>query len=205
MQTILELQEMTADLPAFLAIAGQVGVAVAALLQCFFGFRLLRFWVAAAGFVLGAYAGFRYLAPLVFSEESAAYLPYLIALLGGVVVSILSYKLFRLGLFLFTGLVAAGAVASAWETSGNVLSGGWQNGIGLVLPIGAFLLAGWLAIRFFRTAVIGVTGIGGAWIATDTLSKLLPQYFLEAKTILLVFAALAVCGVALQFLTTKKK
>ena len=205
MHTIVDLQDALAGVSDILAVAAQVGSIAAALLQCFFGFRLLRFWVAAAGFVIGAYAGFRYLAPLVLSEDRAWYLPLLIALAAGLVLAILSFRLFRMGLFLFAGAVAFVAVRTALESTGLLPEEGWLSIVRVLIPAAAFLLAGWLAVHFFRTAIIVVTAIGGAWTAVHTLSVLVPAWLPEQRMVHLAFAAVAAAGLLVQFLTTKKE
>ena len=187
-----------------LAMAGLIGTVVTALLQCFFGFRFLRFWVAFAGIVIGGVIGYRYLAPQVLPEGSEWYLAVLVGALLGLVLSVFSYKLFKVGLFLFCGGLAWYAVSTLvdgifleyGQTASMILS--------ILLQAIAFFLAGWLAVAFFRPAIILISSIGGAWTASRTLYQLVPQYFTEAQNLLFLFAGLAGAGILIQFLTTRK-
>lgn len=187
-----------------LAMAGLIGTVVTALLQCFFGFRFVRFWVAFAGLVIGGVIGYRYLAPRVLPEGSEWYLAVLVGVALGLVLSVFSYKLFKVGLFLFCGGLAWYAVSTLVE--GVFLEYGQTASmiLSILLQAIAFLLAGWLAVAFFRPAIILITAIGGAWTATRTLYQIVPQFFTEAQNLLFLFAGLAGAGILIQFLTTRK-
>ena len=198
------LQETIDTISQGMAMASLIGIVVTALLQCFFGFRFLRFWVAFAGFGFGILLGYRYLAPLVLSEGSAWYLAVLVGVILGVVLAIFSYKLFKVGLFLFCGGVAWYAVSTLVD--GVLLEyGQMASMIITVLACAlAFVLAGWLAVSFFRPAVILITSIGGAWSASHTLLQIVPQFFTEPQNLLILFGILAGAGILVQFLTTRK-
>ena len=75
---------------------------VIGLLMCFFGYRLFRFWLAAAGLVLGAYAGY-YLG----TKIGADVWPIVGAVAAGVLLAILAYALFKVGAVLIGAMLGA--------------------------------------------------------------------------------------------------
>ena len=132
------------------------------------------------------------------------FLPLIIALVAGIILSLLGYKIFQLGLFVFCGAL------SAWAVTANVLPvflTEADQGTPLYIMIGiqviVFVLGGVLAVRFARTAIILISSIGGARVAASGLAEFMPKYFPDSTKQLYLFVGLAVFGILIQFLTTK--
>ena len=90
--------------PEAAAIASQIVVAVAvitlilSLLQCFFGYKMLRFWVALIGFVIGFAAGSGIIANIM--EVPSKVLIVLVGITAGALLGILAFKLYVVGVFI---------------------------------------------------------------------------------------------------------
>lgn len=186
-----------------LAIISQIGSVLLALLLCFTGYRRVRQWVSFVAFVFGAVLGYSVAAELELGRDYW-YLPLIIALAAGIILSLLGYKLFQLGLFVFCGAI------SSWAVTAHVLPAsltGAQQGSMYYLLIGiqviVFVAGGVLAVRYARTAIIFISSIGGARIAAAGLAELLPKYFPDSSRQLMLFAGLALLGILIQFMTTR--
>ena len=186
-----------------LSVILQIGITMLALLLCFTGYRRVRQWVSFIAFVFGGVMGFSAARSAGLGKEYW-YLPLIIALAAGIVLSLLGYKLFQLGLFVFSGAV------SSWAVTAHVLpeslTGAEQGTMHYVLigvQIVVFVIGGVLAVRFSRTAIICISAIGGARVASTGLAQLLPKYFPDPAKQLWLFAGLAVLGIVIQFLTTR--
>ena len=197
------INDTVKTIQGFWAIAGQIGSMVLALLLCFTGYRRVRQWVSFIAFIFGAVLGFSAARSAGLAEDYW-YLPLIIALAAGIILSLLGYKLFQLGLFIFCGAV------SSWAVTAHVLPAsltGAEQGTMYYVLIGiqilVFVLGGYLAVRFARTAIILISAIGGARVAASGLAELLPKYFPDSMRQLYLFAGLAVLGILIQFLTTR--
>ena len=168
-----------------------------AVLQCFFGYRLLKVWIGLVGFLLGFVLGFLISGAMV---EGESYLPALIGIAVGVIFALLAFKIYLIGVFLYCGALAAGAVHALPLPSEE----GW-NVLGIVFCVLAFLVVGFLATKFARPFIIAVTAATGAVRVTESLQGMLPQ--LAGNQILgwLMILALAAAGMIVQFASTKKK
>ena len=89
-----------------LAVILQIGITMLALLLCFTGYRMVRQWVSFIAFVFGGVMGFSAAKSAGLGKEYW-YLPLIIALAAGIVLSLFGYKLFQLGLFVFSGAVSS--------------------------------------------------------------------------------------------------
>ncbi len=119
------------------------------LLNCFFGFRLRKFWSAAAGFLAGAAAG---LWICLHFDLSSAALTLLAALAGGLLCGAAAFLLYRAGLFLLcSGLTVFVAVRLLRPETAAAL---W-----ICLLSG--ILVGILALLRERLTVSLATAIGG--------------------------------------------
>lgn len=186
-----------------LAVILQIGITMLALLLCFTGYRRVRQWVSFVAFVFGGVMGFSAAKSAGLGKEYW-YLPLIIALAAGIVLSLLGYKLFQLGLFVFCGAVSTWAVTA--HVLPEALTGAEQGTMYYVLigiQIIVFVVGGMLAVRFARTAIICISAIGGARVASTGLAQLLPKYFPDPTKQLWLFAGLAVFGILIQFLTTR--
>ena len=186
-----------------LAVISRIGTVLLALLLCFTGYRRVRQWVSFIAFVFGAVMGYR-IARSAGLGKDYWYLPLIIALAAGIILSLLGYRLFQLGLFVFCGAVASWAVTA--HVLPESLTGAQQGSLYYVMigiQVIVFAVGGVLAVRYARTAIIFISAIGGARVASAGLAELMPKYFPDSSRQLMLFAGLALLGILIQFLTTK--
>ena len=167
---------------------------ILALLQCYFGFRFIKFWITAAGVLIGAAAG----AAVVyrFFAERPWYV-YLIIAAAAFLVGFLSYKLYVIGVFLFCGIIAAAAVYA-------LLSGFSIDQTILYVSCGlAFLVAGALGVRFQKPLIILITAVSGAMTATRALSEIVPLLQENAGYRYILLGAFSLTGILMQFLMNR--
>ena len=153
------------------------------LLNCFFGFRLRKFWSAAAGFLAGAAAG---LWICLHFDLSSAALTLLAALAGGLLCGAAAFLLYRAGLFLLcSGLTVFVAVRLLRPETAAAL---W-----ICLLSG--ILVGILALLRERLTVSLATAIGGGWGSAEFLLVLTGMdspFLLLLLTLLFAFLGILV-------------
>lgn len=110
----------------------------------------------------------------------------------------LSFRLYKLGVFLYAGFLAASVVYSLNYPPGPI----WHY-LSIAMTIAAFILAGWLAVKFARTVLVLITGIGGAWNAIDALYGLWPALGGFGFSLVVFKLILAALGLTYQFITGK--
>ena len=179
----------------------QIGSVIVALTQCFLGFRLVKFWASFAGFVIGFILGIRFSMSGMLPEDAGWAAPFLIAAGAGIFLAIFAFKLIKAGIFLFCGVVTWQALSMLLHTSE---ASGLKQYLFFVLQVTAFLFAGWLSVKFTRVAIIAITGIGGAWTASQGIETLLPRFLPDHIHALGLFAILAAAGMLIQFLTSRE-
>lgn len=157
--------------------------------ECFLGYRLMRSWISILGFLFGAIGGF-HMTVLLFHKTGYAIAG---AIIGGVLLSALSYKVYLVGIFLI-------AAYSIFQIGITLLP---LESVLLFLVSGILgILAGNLAVKNMRPAIILITAFHGGIMA----SHLLPNFVsLPAETTILTCGLfLGIAGVLIQFLTSKK-
>ena len=159
-----------------------------ALLQCFSGYRLLKFWIGVIGFLAGFVLGFGISSSTIAGE---AYLPAVIGLVAGIVLALVAFRLYIVGVFLYCGFMAFSAVQTISVPEGQ----GWNI-------LAAFLGAGFLAAKFARPCIIAVTAVTGAFNAVNALRTLIPALGSDSMRIL-AGVVIAAMGMAVQFFTTR--
>lgn len=167
----------------------------AAMLGCFWGYRLQKLVIALVVFG-GAY--------MLVQRFGAQFLPYPGAVTGlAIVVAFiaagLSFHLYLAGVF--AALVCAGiSIARMW------IANDW-----VALPVGivAGCVLGVLAVRMNRTIVIVVTGLAGGFVSAKYSALLLARFVsftMPSQTVLLaVGAVLAAAGILVQFCTSPRE
>lgn len=182
------------------------------LAQCFFGFRYLKSWVALLGFCVGLGGGY------IVSErilEGSTYAPVMIGVLAGIILLLLSFMLFKAGVFVLCAVVTAEML---WNLPvfGKIedlnLPGSVGTKITALLPIFIILVVavaiGFIAMKSTRKIVIAVTGITGAYRAISYLTTLLNVDLLgnaETRYVWMgVITLLAILGIVVQLFTTKE-
>ena len=164
------------------------------LVETWFGYRFMKALVAIVGFFAGFTIGF-VIAMRLYQKD--AYIPAVAGILVGILLALVAFKLYLVGVFLYCGSIAAGAVAQL-PINGEY----WLK---LVLCAAAFIVVGILAVRFARLAIILITSISGAFGAVNLLRTPVVQLDSNLLLRLAVIAAIAVSGILIQQLTAKNR
>ena len=160
-----------------------------ALLNCFLGYRLKKLWISMIGFLLGIAIGAGITA--LFSENKTVILAA--GLVVGILVALLSFRLYLIGVFFY-------AVLSAYPLIAGLI--GKELWWEIALSVIAALLIGLLAVNFVRPVLIIVSAVGGGmqvsqiimgWIAMENPWGLYG-----------VAAGLALLGMLVQFRSSRE-
>ncbi len=173
-----------------------VGSLILGILQCFFGFRLLRFWISVTGFLLGLYLG-RTISSDFISEPQ--YAPWLIGAVCGFLLCFFAYRIYLSGVFIFCGILAASVIRMIPFPEGHP----WKVVLYILMAAG-FVLAGVLAVKFSRPAVIFITAGAGAVVSVHALALMKTNISGNPDLQKLVIAVLFAAGAAVQFLTSRR-
>ena len=169
---------------------------IVSLLLCYFGYRMLRFWMAALGFLCGFSLGAALLGAVLPDRQ---WYYYAGAAMIGLVLAFLAYKIYLVGVFIVCGAVA-GITVYSFVT---------QYALPQILPqliaILSFILFGVLAVRFNKTVIILATSAAGAYYATRALVSLVDSLAASPTYQMITIAALAGSGILLQFLMSHGK
>lgn len=170
---------------------------VAALLACFCGYRFVKSFAALTGFLLGS--AFAWGATFTLKDLS---IPgrLAITLAFGFILSVLAFRLYHLGLWLFIGSACANMMAAAIFPPGRV----WEV-LHFGCTIAVFLATGYLANHFLKPFIILATAVSGAALAVIVLPELYKNPLLDLRIQFFVFLGLAVFGLLTQFVTAGKK
>lgn len=164
---------------------------VIGLLICFFGLKLVKVLSALIGFLLGA--GIGAAIGLVLGLSGPVFAGVILAV--GIVFGIISWFLYKFGVFL---LVFA-------ETTGIVLGIGGTDSIPVLIAaiVGGLILAV-LAVRFIEPIVIVITGISGGLSAGNSAAQLMGLTAGMWSGLVLGIVA-AVVGIGVQFMMHSRK
>lgn len=184
MQEILEgLNNLSSAILALICVPALIY----GILECFFGYKIMKIIFAIYGFLLGFLAG-----------AAAAYLlgvdsmgpGMLCSLIVAVLGAMLLYKCYLIGVFLSNAAMVflIGLLIGGTEESSMI---SWAI-IGIIVGV--------LAVKFVRIWVIAVTGIVGGLSAGTALMGLLEVY--KTGPALLAGIVLAVLGILYQWKTT---
>lgn len=178
-------QELSSGLATFLALLTLLFYVAESLS----GYKLIRSWISILGFLIGAFVGFRLLSMFV---DQVGYV-LLGAILCGVLLSILSYRIYLVGVFLIAGFGVFQIGMACLPLKGGFL---------LIVSVLLGFIAAYLAIKFMRPAIILITAFHGGIMA----ATLLPQFIAlpDGWTTLTFGLVIGAVGTAIQFLTTKK-
>lgn len=165
----------------------------AAALNCFMGYRLMKFWIAVIGFAAGGMLGYFICAEFVNNLGYAI----LAGFLAGLVLAFIAYKIYLLGVWILAFIMTvqlAGRIQVDKEY--------WQV---IILIAGVFLavVIGFLAIKFVRPVIIISSGLSGAVTAVTEILKLTGN---DSRIVMLTgIGIVAALGILVQFKTTKKR
>mgnify|MGYP004426406743 CR=1 FL=1 len=164
--------------------------------ECFFGYKCIKVFVLIAGFLIGFLVGFFITLSFYLND---AYIPAAVGIGVGILLALVAFKLYLVGVFIFCGAIAAQAV-TCLPLSGD----GAEGIIKTVLCIAAFIVVGILAVKFAKLCIVLVTAVTGAINAINLLRT--PIAVLDNNTIIrfAVIAAVAIAGITVQRLTTRR-
>ena len=163
------------------------------LLNCFLGYRLLRFWMMLAGFCMGAVSALLLLRYVlgVPADRKAVYITTVLG--GGILLAAVSFFFYRAGVFIFVaGLVVVLSIYFIQPDSSLTFF--------LCLLLG--VLTGVVTLKFDRVVIIVVTSLFGAAAAGFGLSRLLNVP--EMTYGLLISVGFAVLGMLVQFAVNRQ-
>lgn len=194
---------------------------IAALAVGFFGYKLKRVFAAICGFAIGSVLGAIVTAIVCPKVEYFLTILLVVALITGIIGAIVSFKFYKVGVFIYMFSTAFTMVYSLLDTiiaksalpagddvsllTANITSGNFSN-INWGIVIASFavsIIIGVITVIYIRNIMIVVTAIsGGINFSTGLLVNIIK--FNNLFVILLVAAAVAVLGMTVQFRTTKK-
>lgn len=178
----------------FMKSTGQVMMvfgAVFALLNCFFGYKLIKIWSAVLGFIIGFFLGF--FISLNFIENAG--ICAVIGVAAGLAVGALAFIIYKAGVFLFClGSVfffVIGFLPATWGVTATVIA------------VVAGVAVGVLAMIFMGHVIIITSGVSGGISAANTL---LPIFGVSLSPVIMaVGLVVAAGGIFVQYKTTPKR
>jgi len=170
---------------------------IAGLLQCFFGYKLFRFWCGLIGFLIGCFLGLVIAAAGVYSGFPAAGLiGLLITLFLGITGALIAYGLYVVGLFIYAFTVAFLVVYYLFTLIVDSAI------VCLIAGIIAGITLGILAIYYRRLVIIASTSVSGGISAVIGFMMATQNFDLGYGVILLPI--LIIAGFIVQYMTVKK-
>lgn len=161
-------------------------------LQCFFGYKIFKFWIAVQGFFIfgfiGALLGF-----LLFEDKDG--LAFLFAIVIGIIGALISYKLYKLGVFILcfgTGLIVGIILGNLARI---------ESGATAALAIVLGIILGIIGVILIKPIIILCTGFSGGM----TLGSILAMLIKSSNALGVILGIIiSVCGVVFQFYLDKK-
>lgn len=155
-----------------------------AVLQCFLGYKLFKFWIAVWGFFIFGILGLTIGGIAAESSQAGV----IIGILTGVLGAFIAFKLYKVGVFLLCGFMGFIMGYIAAESAA----------IGIVVAI----VVGVLGVFFIKPVVIISTSVSNGLVAGSSLARVFNN---TDSTVHLVLGILfAVGGIVVQFMTNKK-
>lgn len=185
-----QLPELAAQISQKVTIGLSVIGLILALSGCFFGYRMLKFWISFSGFIVGASVG--YILTNHLTENATYALVGMIA--GALLLAVLAYKIYLMGVFFLCGAGGYFLAMSALPLKGTTLTA-VSIALGIVIAI--------LAVTYMRPAIITITGLGNGLAIAGILPKLV--VFPNPSLILPLGVGIGMLGCAFQFMTTRSK
>ena len=153
------------------------------LMSCFFGYKLNKTLIAIMGLIIGFNLGIVVL-PNFITDQTII---YIISAVLAIVVGIISYNLYLVGVFLLCAL-------AVYILCGNL---GLDENIKTIIGVIAGIIAGILGVKFTRPLIIISTSLAGATTIIENVFSLLniQNNIFE----LLLFLIIAILGITYQF------
>lgn len=166
--------------PGTAAVTLAIGI-----LNCFFGYRLMKAWIGLAGFVLGA--GLAYSLASHYTRSSLVQMGAILAV--GLALGLSAFYIYRMGVFLLCTGIGATAASVALQPRDSLM---------FMLCLGVGILLGLLGMAFVKPMVILNTAFGGGFSIAGALAWMLKKQ--GDMRILVLGTALFLAGVAAQTL-----
>ncbi|MBQ0058346.1 MAG: hypothetical protein KBS83_00045 [Lachnospiraceae bacterium] len=199
MELINQLIIIFGGRPLDLSTLGTPGIIVSlvvALVMCFFGYTLLRVFVAIMGGVMGIFLG------SVIAEKASLNntMTMIVIVIFAVGICLISFFVYRVGVFLlsfFIGFALLTMIAVVFTASNTAII------IGLV----AGVIMGTISCLLIRPMTIGTTGIGGGMVvAFQVIQRLIGMGSNTGYILTLLLGILiGVLGIIVQLKLTKGK
>ena len=162
------------------------------LLNCFFGYKLRKLWIALFGFLLGFFIGF---AVVTVAAGGGTAVGALIGAAAGLLCGLLAYKIYRLGMFLW----CAGCTFTV--VCPFIYQAGGADWLAVTVGLLAGLVVGVLVLKFMRAITIATTAVSGGWNAARQTLALFS--ITDLAWTLPVAVLLVLLGIAVQLKTTE--
>jgi rubrerythrin len=145
-------------------------IAIIALVNCFFGFKLLKLWLAFCGFLAGCVVALILIAIIVeFTGLHPAGGAVLFILVCAVIGAIVAYKVYKIGLFIMGG---GAAMLFCLICTIVLLFPEYDDDaiiVAAVMSVIMFIIVGILTVKLARLYVILSTGIVGGLVAGNAV------------------------------------
>lgn len=154
--------------------------------ECFAGFKIMKAMIAIWGFFIGAMLGV-----IIGVASESIILGMIMVIVLGVILAVLSFKLYAAGIFILTVFLTAIALYIMFE---NIFAA-------LLFAIGV----GVLAIYFIKPVVIITTAVSGAGIILSSAYLIMDLGMNGSPVItVILWIPIALAGISVQYITTKK-
>lgn len=164
---------------------------VLGILNCFLGYKMLKFWVTLIGLVIGGIVGYSIGAGI---GGDSQIIPIIAMLVGGIIVAAIAFKVYLGGVFILCGGLTY-LFMNNWLKPETVLI--------YLICIAAAIAVGVLGTLFVKPVIILSTGIlGGLSVGGGILELFNMQ---ESPYGIWIGIAIAVLGVIVQFLANKNR
>lgn len=180
----------TAETLAKVALPVLVAGLVFALLNCFFGLKLIRIWTALLGFIVGFTLGFGISA--YFKLDTVIVL--IIGVVAGIIIGALGFWLYLAGAFFLCWIFSASVVG---------LLVGLDSMVKIIVAAVAGLVVAIIAMKFVEPVIIIVTALHGGLAAGTYIAALAS---IENQIVTYVIGAvLVILGIVVQFVLESKR
>lgn len=165
------------------------------LLECLFGYKLMRLWISFVGFLIGFTLGAAISGLLIPAGDYALLIVILIGCIVGLIAALVANKLYRAGVFIMVLWSVFAAVSGLFSEN--------LRWVGILLGIGFGILAAMLSLRFMRLWIILSTAVAGGLCSAQLFLELFKVEAIPAAVGLgLLFALI---GLVVQVKTTPPK
>lgn len=181
------------DMNNSVKIAGAGVTLILALIACFLGYKLAKLFMSITGFlagcIIGLTVGYKVL-------KLGTPLTALCTLAGGILLSLLAYRIYVAGIFILCFILAFIAAAALLPLNGDI-----QFFLSTLIGF----IIGSLAVKFIRPVIIFSSALTGGWIASGLIVTLCEQMNIYTFTHFTsggLTLILCLLGILVQFFTT---